>query len=682
MNVVHELELIQKNPGAFELFYNNRLVINHSPKQPFVCIYDRDSHFKSHRRFSGSFKIKNKLLNKKSPHVLEVVRSAEEITVYFEHSIEIVIKVVNDRLTLLPATNTSVGHVQFNFPATLDEAVYGGGEQFSYLNLRGKKNPLWAQEPGIIRRNTLTKYFLDALAGAGGTWWKSYFPMPTFISSENYFIHVDTYAYGYLDFTNKSIHSLGFNAVPKKITIDVCSSPIETLSSLTSLLGKQPALPDWALDGAWLGVVGGLDETLSTSTLNKVEAALEADVPVAAVWSEDWCGLKTFGVQERVFWHWKADHDQYPELQDYITSLHRRGIKFLGYNNCFLMSATDMYNEALKKGYFVHDVHNKPFPINHLGFIAPMIDLTNPDAYVWLKNIVKQNMLAYGLDGWMCDFGSWLPVESKIKYGLSEYVHNQYPVLWAKLNAEALREAGRDSGRNSAVFFSRSGSTESAQHVPLFWTGDQTTDFSLDTGLPAAIAATISLGLAGVGHVHSDIGGYFNVPLRRRTKELYLRWVEFSAFTVVMRTHENKSKSGWTYDTDGETLEHFKKFTIIHKKLKPYIKHLLDEYQTSGTPPVRHPFIHYPDDKTFHEQENRMLQYQYLFGEDLFVAPVIKKRAKTRKLYLPKDTWVHLWTGEVYTGGFVTVAAPLGQPPIFYRQNSEFEPLFTEVYKK
>ena len=34
--------------------------------------------------------------------------------------------------------------------AERDERVYGGGEQFSYFNLRGRSFPLWTREQGFV----------------------------------------------------------------------------------------------------------------------------------------------------------------------------------------------------------------------------------------------------------------------------------------------------------------------------------------------------------------------------------------------------------------------------------------------------------------------------------------------------------------------------------------------------
>jgi alpha-glucosidase len=40
-----------------------------------------------------------------------------------------------------------------------------------------------------------------------------------------------------------------------------------------------------------------------------------------------------------------------------------------------------------------------------------MVDLTNPEAYDWIKTIIKDNLIGLGLDGWMADFGEYLPTD-------------------------------------------------------------------------------------------------------------------------------------------------------------------------------------------------------------------------------------------------------------------------------
>ncbi len=63
----------------------------------------------------------------------------------------------------------------------------------------------------------------------------------------------------------------------------------------------------------------------------------------------------------------------------------------------------------------------------------------------------------------------------------------------------------------------------------------------------------------------------------------------------------------------------------------------------------------------------------------MLVAPVVEAGAVRKEVYLPKDEWIHLWTGKQYKGGRVTVDAPIGYPPVFYLKSSKFEKMFKKI---
>ena len=44
-----------------------------------------------------------------------------------------------------------------------------------------------------------------------------------------------------------------------------------------------------------------------------------------------------------------------------------------------------------------------------------------------------------------------------------------------------------------------------------------------------------------------------------------------------------------------------------------------------------------------------------------------------------KDDWIHFWSNFEYKGGWITVEAPLGKPPVFYRKESKFKDLFKSL---
>jgi alpha-glucosidase len=66
----------------------------------------------------------------------------------------------------------------------------------------------------------------------------------------------------------------------------------------------------------------------------------------------------------------------------------------------------------------------------------------------------------------------------------------------------------------------------------------------------------------------------------------------------------------------------------------------------------------------------------------LLVAPVIEAGATSRQVILPgSGIWRHCWTGKDFTPGAYEVAAPIGQPALFYRPDSAFAELFAGLNK-
>jgi alpha-glucosidase len=253
-------------------------------------------------------------------------------------------------------------------------------------------------------------------------------------------------------------------------------------------------------------------------------------------------------------------------------------------------------------------------------------------------------------------------------------MHNRWPTLWAKVNARAVESRGKTG---EALFFMRSGFTGAQKYCPMLWAGDQSVDFSRHDGLVTVICAALSSGLLGNAYHHSDIGGYTSLFGNVRTPELLMRWVDMAAFTPVMRSHEgNRPRDNVQLDQDPILLAHFARMTRIYVQLAPYLKSLSQDAIRYGLPVQRPLFLHHEADRRTYA-----IQDSYLYGRDVLVAPVWQASQTKRTLYLPQGTsWVHVWTGETFAGGSeITIAAPLGQPPVFYKPDSEFVPLFAAL---
>lgn len=560
-------------------------------------------------------------------------------------------------------------------PAEATEHIWGCGEQMSYFDLRGRHFPLWTSEPGVGRHpDSEIKWKADVMGKAGGDYYHTNYPQPTFVSSRKYSCHIDTTAYADFDFRNEAFHELQVWDIPLAIELRTADTYLGIIEKLSAQFGRQPKLPEWVYNGAILGLKGG-----EVNTFSRLENALDHGVKVAGLWSEDWCGLRVTSFGKRLFWDWDWQHhqDRYPNLPAKIKALNARGIEFMAYVNPYLCEDGQLFPVAKEHGYMALDKDGHVALVDFGEFYCGCIDFTNPEAMAWFRDtVLRKNMLDMGIKGWMADFGEYLPTENiYLHNGIdAKLMHNAWPTLWAKCNAEALAMNGQTG---DALFFMRAGYTGVQKYCPLLWAGDQSVDFSRHDGLVTVISGALSSGMLGNAYHHSDIGGYTSLFGNRRTKELFDRWVEMAAFTPVMRTHEgNRPDENFQFDQDGGTLAHFARMTRVYSHLAPYLRSLVDEAAEKGYPIQRALMLHFE-----HDPETYTIQDQYLYGSELLVAPVHKQGVSEWTIYLPADEhWTHVWSGQTFTGGQrVTLPAPIGQPPVFYRANSQWASLFAEL---
>jgi len=665
---------IDHNKEDFSVVLNNKKILEHSCENPCIFVGKGNADIDMYR---GNFKFDNyiserlPLLNfeiiKKTKNFYEIVFAVADEHLVCE------LKYENERLEL--GFNKQEIPSEFNrfwirLLANKDEKIYGCGEQLSYFNLRGRNFPLWTSEPGVGRdKSTFVTWQADVNDNAGGDYYNTNYPQSTFISTQKYFCHLDSTAYMDFNFKNENFHELECWEIPTRLIFETADTYLNLVSKVTNFFGKNQKLPEWVYNGVILGIQDGTD-----IVIDKAQYAIDAGVKVSGIWAQDWQGERRTSFGKRLNWNWQWDSKLYPNLDKKITELKSRDIRFLGYTNPYLIKDWDLYKEGLELGYFATTKDDKEYLVDFGEFECGVVDFTNPEAFEWYKNrVIKKELIEFGLAGWMADFGEYLPTDCKLFNGVDATImHNDWPRLWAKANFEAVEESGK---LGEILYFMRAGFNGFQPYNLLLWAGDQCVDFSLHDGLASVIPAALSAGMCGMGLSHSDIGGYTTLHGLKRTKELFMRWTEMAAFTPVMRTHEgNRPADNFQFDQDKDALAHFAKMTQIYVHLKPYIKSLVETNAEKGIPVQRPLFMHYEDDARTYD-----IQYQYLFGEDVLVAPVHKENQEEWAIYLPKDNWVHLFTGVEYEGGDIIVDAPLGCPPVFYRKDSEYKELFKQV---
>ncbi len=544
------------------------------------------------------------------------------------------------------------------FKCNADDHFIGFGGQSFDVDQRGQTVPIWVSEDGIGKLPTDDIQGIWYLKGRRHT---THSPMPMYVTNRGYGLLLNTPYYSKFNMCSEDAGTVRIESWENKLdlTLFYGPDPKTSIEKMTAKVGR-PALPPAFAFAPWLDAIYG-----SQNVRDVAQALRDDDVPASVIWTEDWRGGAKDGLGYTLSENWEVDRTLYPDFEQVASDLHDEGYKFFTYNNTFLDSKVPVYQEAVKGGYTIKNDKGQPYLFTGVKFHdTSMADLSNPAAVAWVKKKYKEG-LDLGADGYMADYGEWLPTDAKLASGDSAVArHNLYPVDFQRLNKELFDSMHKADGVDR-LFFVRSAYVGSQPLVSVVWGGDQQTDFSQGDGMPSVIPMGIGLGVTGFPYFGSDIAGYMSQGTQPSTKELFFRWTELGAFSPVMRTHHGKSaQANWNWEKDAETIAHFKRYAKLHIQLFPYLDELAKLASEKGEPMMRPLAYGYPD-----FSPGWSMTDEYMLGDRLIVAPVVKQGATKRDVELPAGTFYPLLGGKPTTipsgGGKTTVAAPVGEIPVF-----------------
>ena len=534
------------------------------------------------------------------------------------------------------------------------DRFWGFGEQYNYVDMRGQALDVWVSEQGLGRRE-------HPLFPPFGSYTTTYFPMPYFMDPEQGKGFLLTgHEYSRFDLGNSDEEMWHFevwNGEQTEFLVFPGPQPKDVISQLTAEVGRPERIPpDWAFSGPWIAAQGGTE-----AVRERLEIAQENDIPLTALWVQDWLGQRDFGFRNfGVKYHWSLDEGLYPDLPEFIEEAADEGVRFLGYFNPFVVKRYEHFAEMDEDGMLIEKANGLPYMFLISTFTGTLVDVSDEAAVDYFQDYARL-ATDMGQKGWMCDFGEWLPFDAVIDAGDAPDYHNIYPENWHRINREVLEEAYPDG---DWVMFTRSGYTYDHKVAQIVWAGDQETNWSREDGLPTVVTAGLTIGLGGIPFFTHDIGGFSGGP---RSKELFMRWTELGAFTPVMRTHDGLKKlENHHFDSDQETLDHFAFFSKLHKALLPVWLELADEAVEDGLPIIRHTALVDPGwEKSYGAHE------QWMLGDDILVVPVVEQGAEMVTVRFPEGTWRHIATGETYEGRTLAqVKTPLYFPAAFVREGA------------
>ncbi|MFH1466396.1 MAG: TIM-barrel domain-containing protein [Pseudomonadota bacterium] len=429
-----------------------------------------------------------------------------------------------------------------------------------------------------------------------------------------------------------------------------CTPPADTGDTAPA---PEPAWPEWAWHHwVWEG------ESTTESLTEMVDGYEEHGIEVGAVIIDSpW---------ETAYNTFVWDEERFDDPAGLIDSLHARGIRvFLWIVPAINVDAQPLYDEAAAAGYFMQAREGSgPAVITWWKGEGSLLDYFNPEALAWWHAMMEP-VLDLGIDGWKCDGLDFSVVIAPYSPGLGRDVTRaEYAEAYYRDFHDFTRERLGDDRVITARPVDTYGAApdEDDAAIAAFapvditwsgWVGDQDSDFG---GLKMALRNLYYSSVLGYLAFGSDIGGYRSDDTQLgRDKETFLRWAALGAFCPVMEN--GGSGEHWPWRFDEETVTIYRSFVDLHHALLPWMNARGAEAFAEGRS-----LFAFQDDET----------YEYILGEDLFVAPMIEPGTSRDVTFPEGEDWIWLF-GEhpVYAGGTAeTLEIPLDTFPGFVREGS------------
>ena len=272
----------------------------------------------------------------------------------------------------------------------------------------------------------------------------------------------------------------------------------------------------------------------------------------------------------------------------------------------------------------------------------------------FFKNIMRVRE-KQGVDFW------WLDWQQDLT---SSYITGLGQTFW--LNHVFYNDMRLNRTDRRPVIFHRWGGMGSHRY-PIGFSGDTFATYGTlqFESYVTATAANVCFGYWG-----HDGGGYLQPNNISTDPELVLRWMQFSVFQPIFRTH-GSSQSGcerriWKF----KNLDLQRKAFMLRYTLVPYIYTAAREAYDTGVSICRPLYYEWPEENKAYSVED-----EYLFGNDILVSPISTPSSSDgtseRKTWLPEGLWYDVCRGRMLQGNqTITDQYALNEIPYFIRPGS------------
>ena len=434
------------------------------------------------------------------------------------------------------------------------------------------------------------------------------------------------------------------------------------IAQMRKLTGQSPMLPLWAY-----GFFQSRERYQNQfETLDVVKQYRKLGVPLDCI-IQDW----QYWGRDSLWNLMDFNPETFPRPQEMVDSVHQMNAKFMIVTWPGFGPLTPQYKELKDKNLLINfdtwppKSGTKPY------------DVYSAEARDIYWRYLNNGIFSKNVDGFWLD--STEPDHINVKesdydqptiLGTFRSVHNAFPLM--TVGGVYNHWRGETSDKR-VVILTRSAFAGQQRYGANTWSGDVSSDWGT---LRRQIPGALNFSLSGNPYWNSDIGGFFagryNAGGGAKNpdfQELYVRWMQFAAFTPMMRSHGTDirreiyqfgKRGEWAFDVQ-------EKYINLRYSLLPYIYSTSWDVSKNNGTFMRALVMDFSQDKNVWNIDN-----EYMFGQSFLVNPVTEKGKEEQDVYLPGGSdWFDFWTNEKTTGGItVTKKTMIDIIPLYVKAGS------------
>ncbi len=545
-----------------------------------------------------------------------------------------------------------------------DENYYGLGDKPGPINRRGRAFNNWNSD----------------VFGWGESTDPMYKDIPFFLALRKgaaYGVFFDNTYRSSFDFGKESPDYFSFGAEGGDLNYYFFAGPDpkKVVEEYAMLVGRSPLPPLWSL-----GYQQSRYSYYPEARVREIASTLrEKKIPADVIYLDiDYQqGNAPFTINREYF----------PHFEQMVADLRAQGFRLITITDLHIKKDPGHgyapYDSGIKNDVFVKNPDGSIF----VGIVWPgesvFPDFTLTRARDWWGSLYK-DFVGMGVAGFWNDMNEpalferadkTMPLDTRhrLEDGTSldhRAIHNVYGMENVRATYDGLRKLQGDE----RPFVLTRAAYSGAQRYAATWTGDNSSTWN---HLNMSTPMLLSLGLCGYTLVGDDIGGFAGSP----PPDLLTRWFEVGAFNPIYRDHTGKGTADqepWVHGPRHEAIR--RRYVELRYQLLPYIYTGIEESTHTGLPFMRPVFLDYPQAEGFYGN-NR----DFLFGSDLFVAPMVTEMVDAEEVQLPPGEWYDYWTSRKFASkDKITLHPALDEMPLYVRAGAvlPMQPVTQSTSKK